>query len=176
MCHLHERTLISQIFYIFLPNFEQYLTISTQVKCMRQSCIQLDVISIYPWNFYTQELGNNQHADVIWGEIIFELMKFGIIAYIFLRLRVWIATVHCTNKICTVPIHQEIWILTCTSNIFMPKDQMTGGILFLSCLSVVNINICYNFLTICDRDFIWHAYSTNKALSNDSGIHSENPL
>ena len=50
---------------------------------------------------------------------------------------------------------------------------MTGGILFLSCLSVVNINIRYNFLTICDRDFIWHAYSTNKALSNDSDIHSE---
>ena len=31
---------------------------------------------------------------------------------------------------------------------FMPKDQMTGGILFLFCLSVVNINIRYNFLTI----------------------------
>ena len=55
----------------------------------------------------------------------------------------------------------------------MPKDQLTGGILFLSCLSVVIINFRYNLLTICDRDFIWHAYSTNKVLSNDSGIHSE---
>ena len=52
---------------------------------------------------------------------------------------------------------------------------MTGDILFLSCLSVVNINVRYTFLTICDRDFIWHAYSTNKALSNDSDIHSEKP-
>ena len=45
---------------------------------------------------------------------------------------------------------------------------MTGGILFLSCLSVININIRYIFLTICDRDLILHAYFTNKALSNDS--------
>ena len=59
---------------------------------------------------------------------------------------------------------------------FMHKDQMTGGILFLSCRSVVNINIRYNFLTICDRDFFWHVYSTNKALSNDSDIHSEKNL
>ena len=50
---------------------------------------------------------------------------------------------------------------------------MTGGTLFLFCLSVVNINIRYNFLTICNRDFVLHAYSTNKALSNDSDIHSE---
>ena len=46
--------------------------------------------------------------------------------------------------------------------VIMPKDQMTGGILFLSCLSVVNINIRCNCLTICDRDFIWHAYSTSR--------------
>ena len=59
--------------------------------------------------------------------------------------------------------------------VFMPRDQMTGGILFVSCLSVVNIiTFAIIFLTICDRDFIWHAYSTNKALSNDSDIHSEN--
>ena len=32
--------------------------------------------------------------------------------------------------------------------IFMPKDQMTRGILFLTCLSVININIHYNVFEI----------------------------
>ena len=54
-----------------------------------------------------------------------------------------------------------------------PRIKWRGGILLLSCLSGVNINIRYNFLAICDRDFILYAYFTNKALSNDSDIHSE---
>ena len=45
----------------------------------------------------------------------------------------------------------------------MLLDRMIGGILFLSCLSVcltvclsvVNFNLCYNFWTIRDRDFIF---------------------
>ena len=70
--------------------------------------------------------------------------------------------------------YEYLHVLLIFSNfIFIPKDQLTGGLLFLYCMSVVIINFRYNFLTICDRDFIWHAYSTNKALSNDSGIHSE---
>ena len=51
----------------------------------------------------------------------------------------------------------------------MSRIEISGNIVFA--LSVYNFR--YNFLTICDRDFIWHAYSTNKALSNDSDIHSE---
>ena len=47
--------------------------------------------------------------------------------------------------------------------IFMPPDQMIRDILFLSCLfvclsvclSVVNFNLCYNFWTVRDRDFIF---------------------
>ena len=85
---------------------------------------------------------------------------------------------HCTlykrNLYQYIKKYEYLHVLPIFSNfVFMTKDQMTGGILFLSCLSVVNINIPYNFLTICDRDFISHAYSTNKALSNDSDIHSE---
>ena len=91
---------ITNILYIS-PKFWAIFDDFNQLNVWDSHCIQLDVISLYPWIFYTQELGNNQHAYVIWGEIIFELMQFGIIAYIFLRLRVWIATVHCTNEICT---------------------------------------------------------------------------
>ena len=40
-------------------------------------------------------------------------------------------------------------------------------------LSDVNFYIRYNLWTIRDRDFIWHAYSTNEALSNDFDIHAE---
>ena len=85
---------------------------------------------------------------------------------------------HCTlykrNLYQYIKKYEYLHVLPIFSNfIFMTKDQMTGGILFLSCLSVVIINFRYIFLTICDRDFIWHAYSTNKALSNDSDIHSE---
>ena len=64
---------------------------------------------------------------------------------------------------------------------------MIGGILFLSCLSVVNFNLRYN-LAVRDRDFIfgmhtplmmpfqmsprsWHAYSTNDALSKDTKVN-----
>ena len=32
--------------------------------------------------------------------------------------------------------------------LFMPTDQMIGGILFLSCLTVVNFNLRYNFWTV----------------------------
>ena len=63
--------------------------------------------------------------------------------------------------------------------IFMPPDRMFGGILFLSCpsvclsvcLSVVNFKLRYNFWTLRDRDFIWHAYSTNDARSNDTKVN-----
>ena len=51
-----------------------------------------------------------------------------------------------------VPIHQYtkkyeyLHVLSIFSNfVFNPKDQMAGGILFLSCLSVVKINNRYNF-------------------------------
>ena len=50
-------------------------------------------------------------------------------------------------------------------------DQMIWGILFLSRLSDVNFNICFNFWTVRDRDFhIWYAYSTNDVLSNDTKV------
>ena len=46
---------------------------------------------------------------------------------------------------------------------------------FFVCLSVVNFDIRYHFWTVRDRDFIfgkrlhiWHAYSTNDSLSNDT--------
>ena len=39
------------------------------------------------------------------------------------------------------------------------------------CLSVVNFNLRYNFLTVWNRDFIfWHAYSNKDALSNDTKV------
>ena len=46
----------------------------------------------------------------------------------------------------------------------MPPDQMIGGILFLSCLSVclsvVNFNLCYNFWTVRGRDFIFGMHTS----------------
>ena len=42
------------------------------------------------------------------------------------------------------------------------------------CLSVVNLNLRYNFWIVRDRDFclhIWHAYSTYGALSNDTKVN-----
>ena len=73
---------------------------------------------------------------------------------------------HCTlykrNLYQYIKKYEYLHVLPIFSNfVFMPKDQMTGGILFLSCLSVVNINIRCNCLTICDRDLIWHGYSTS---------------
>ena len=39
-------------------------------------------------------------------------------------------------------------------------------------LSVVNFNICYNFWTVRGkRLYIWHAYSTNDAISNDTKVN-----
>ena len=107
-------------------------------------CIRLDVISIYPWNFYTQELGNNQHADVIWGEIIFW-------TYAVWHNSLYLFKITCMNCHCTlykrnlyqyIKKYEYLHVLPIFLNfVFMTKDQMTGGILFLSCLSVVNINI-----------------------------------
>ena len=51
---------------------------------------------------------------------------------------------------------------------------MIRGILFLSCLSVVNFNLHYNFWTVKDRDFIFgmHTqYSTNDTLSNNTKVN-----
>ena len=107
MCHLHKRTLISQIFYIS-PQFWAIFDDFNPSK-------MYETVKLYSaWCHFniSMKLGNNQHADVIWGEIIFELMQFGIIAYIFLRLRVWLPLYSVQTKF--VPIHQEIWILTCT--------------------------------------------------------------
>ena len=57
-----------------------------------------------------------------------------------------------------------------------PNDL--GHLLFLSCLFVcvfiVNFNPPFNFWTVRERDFmchIWHAYSTNDALSNDTKVN-----
>ena len=53
-------------------------------------------------------------------------------------------------------------------NIFMSPDQMIRGILFLSCLSVwlpvVNFNLCNNFWTVRDKDFI---FGMHTLLSNN---------
>ena len=113
-------------------------------------------------------------------------MLFGVKSFLnlcSLAISLYLFKITCMNCHCTlykrnlyqyIKKYEYLHVLPIFSNfVFMTKDQMTGGILFLSCLSVVNINIRYNCLTICDRDFIWHAYSTNKALSNDSDIYSE---
>ena len=53
----------------------------------------------------------------------------------------------------------------------MPSDQIIRGILFLSCVSVCcQFNLHYYFLNRIKRYrlHIWHAYSTNDALSNDT--------
>ena len=47
---------------------------------------------------------------------------------------------------------------------------MIGGILFLSCLSVVNFNLRCNFRVIEIETFFWHVYSTNDALLIDTKI------
>ena len=54
----------------------------------------------------------------------------------------------------------ESWML-----VFLCFQIKYGGILFLSCLSVVSFNICYNFWTVRERD------STNDALSNDAKVN-----
>ena len=57
---------------------------------------------------------------------------------------------------------------------------MIRGILFLSCqfvclfvcLSIVNFNLRYNLNHKRWRLHIWHAYSTNDALSNDTKVNN----
>ena len=49
-----------------------------------------------------------------------------------------------------------------------PRFELSGAYCFCPvCLSVVNFNLCYNFWTVRD---IWHAYSTNDALSIDTKL------
>ena len=48
-------------------------------------------------------------------------------------------------------------------DMFMPPDRMIGAYCFcpvcLFVLSVVNFNLCYNFWTVRDRDFIYGMYT-----------------
>ena len=62
----------------------------------------------------------------------------------------------------------------------MPPEQMIGGLLFLSCLfvclsvclSVANFNLCYNFWTVSDRDFIFGMHiPLMHTLSNDTKVN-----
>ena len=60
---------------------------------------------------------------------------------------------------------------------YAPGSNDRGHIFFVLsvclsvCLSVVNFNLCYNFWTARDIFHIWHAYSTNEALSNDTKVN-----
>ena len=62
---------------------------------------------------------------------------------------------------------------------YAPGSNDRGHIVFVLslfvclfvCLSVVNFNLRYNFWTVRDSLHIWHAYSTNDSLSNDTKVN-----
>ena len=131
MCHLHERTLISQIFYVSPKFWAIFDVFNTNVW----DCIQLDVISIF-----THE---NQ-------AIISMHMLFGVNSFLNL-----------------FSLAYYMYFQYFQISFLCPRIKWPGAYCFCPVCLLSTLTFAIIFLTICDRDFIWHAYSTNKALSYD---------